>query len=260
MILKLSKSSDHKGEKMVLNRLTLGILLSLLFSNSIFAYDQLSFFKISRSRTSEISKTVLSEEKIDRLYLKSDFRVRDLPKNGNPGTVDNTGKVISTAKDLVALGEDIYKLVIKGKPHNSTTYAPISVVPKENGEAVDILSTEYWSEPVSRTYETVYENLYGVDVVTFKFTVIYSYGGSYNGKGRYLTAVQIIPEQVRTLFGFDFTATMKLGGIQNHGTRENPIAGATLLLESTINSVMVAHTDVYIFHVTGAGGFTSYQR
>jgi hypothetical protein len=245
---------------MVLNIKTLGFLLTIFTSFSVFAHIKDDFFTVSKVRIRETNNLVLTDERLDRLYLKSDFRVKDLPKNGNPPTVDNAGKVISTAKDLVALGEDVYKLVIKGKPHNTTSYAPISVVPKENGEAVDIFTTEYWSEPVSRTFEAVYENLYGVDVVTFRYSVIFSYGGSYNGKGKYLTAVQIIPEQVRTLFGFDFTSTMKLGGIQNHGSRENPIAGATLLLESTISSVMVAHTDVYTFHVNGMGGFVSYQR
>jgi hypothetical protein len=166
---------------------------------------------------------------------------------------DKAGKVIALAKDLVALGEDIYKLVIKGKPTNTTTYAPISVIPRVNGQPVDLLDTEFWSHPVKKTYEVSYSNPYGIVVASFRYSVLYSYNGSYNDKGSYLTGVQIIPESVRTVFGFDFTATMKLGGIQNQGTKLNPIAAATLLIEHSLSSLVVSHTRVDTFFVTGRG-------
>jgi len=188
-----------------------------LFASASFARTNEKFFQVAKVSMQEVSSALLTPEKMDELYRK-DFRVGDLPTNGNPGALNTAGKVISVARDLVALGEDVYRLVIKGKPSNKTTYAPISVVPLENGAPVDIMTTEYWRTPVMRTYEVKYENLYGIEVVSFKYSVIFSYGGSYQGKGQYLTSVQIVPEYVRTLFGFDFTATMKLGGIQNNGS------------------------------------------
>src|SRR5690606_27407237 len=60
--------------------------------------------------------------------------------------VEKVGKVISVARDLVALGEDIYQLVIKGKPTNKTSYAPISVVPRVNGTDVYALDIAYSKE------------------------------------------------------------------------------------------------------------------
>jgi hypothetical protein len=172
--------------------------------------------------------------------------------------VENSGKVIQVARDLVALGEDIYKLVVKGRPVNSTQYAPISVIPKINNEPVDVMDTENWRLPVQKTFKISWQNLYGVEVVAFTFSVFYSYGGSYEGKGRYLTAVQIIPDKVTTLWGFDFSATMKLGGIQNNGSRANPVAAATVLLEYTVSNILNADNRVEKFHITGTGGFKKY--
>lgn len=169
--------------------------------------------------------------------------------------VEKVSKIISVSRDLVALGEDIYKLVIKGKPSNRTSYTPISIIPKVDGAPVDILDTENWKSPVKRTYEINYKNAYNIVVVHFRYSVIYSHGGSYDGRGAYLTSIQIVPETVRTLFGFDFTATMKLGGIQNQGTKHSPIAGATLLMEYTISSVMVAQNQVDSFFIGGNGEF-----
>lgn len=180
----------------------------------------------------------------------------EISQQFNP--IDQTGKVIQVARDLVALGEDIYRLVVKGRPSNTTKYAPISVVPKVNNQAVDLLETENWRMPVKKTYAVSWKNAYGVEVVYFRYSLYYSYNGSYGGKGKYLTSVQVIPEQVKTLWGYDFTATMKLGGIQNNGTRSNPVAGATVLIEYTTATVLKAENNVNTFFVSGNGSFKKY--
>lgn len=221
-------------------------------------YSQAKYLTLSKVKVREIKRDFFNQDVVESLSE------RDIKIQGSPnefGMVDSTervGKIISVSRDLVALGEDLYRLVIKGKPSNTTSYAPISVIPRIGGQPVDILDTERWTAPVKRTYEVVYENLYGIDVVTYRYSVIYSYNGSYNGTGAYLTAVQMIPEHVRTLFGFDFTATMKLGGIVNQGTKSFPIAGATLLMEYTVSSVMVSNNEVDTFFVNGRGGFKKY--
>ena len=231
----------------------LGLFLFTIQSALAHTCPNQDYYKIAKIKTTPVSVEVLNQETIETISEKKIY-ADSLPILGNPSPID-PGKVISVAKDLVALGEDIYKLVIKGKPTNLTKYSPISVIPKINGEPVDVMETEGWQAPVKRTYRVVFENLYGIDVVDFTYSVIFAYGGSYNGAGAYLTAVQIVPESVRTLFGFDFTATMKLGGIQNLATRTNPVAGATIILEYTVNSVFVADNQASSFFVTGRGEF-----
>lgn len=246
---------------MALNLKVMFLGLALLTGNVMaqtLSPGQSKYLTITQMKTSEVSRDFLNQEVLDTLYRRN-IDIEGLPSQiGNAEPIQQAGKVVKIARDLIALGEDIYRLVIKGKPSNTTKYAPISVIPKINGAPVDILETEMWNVPVKRTFEVRWENAYGVDVVTFRYSVIFAYGGSYNGKGAYLTAVQIIPESVNTLFGFDFTATMKLGGIQNNGTRENPIAGATLLMEYTVNSMVKANTNVATFFVTGKGDFKKY--
>lgn len=205
-------------------------------------------------------------EKDNRYYTISEMEVRELIEESTDSQTtlsslyqtDPTApvsRVIGVARDLVALGEDLYRLVIKGKPSNTTSYTPISVLPKVNGQVVDLLDTESWSVPVKRSYEVVYKNYYGMEVVTYKYSIIYSYNGKYDGRGAYLTSVQIIPEYVKTLFGYDFTATMKLGGIQNQGTKKNPIASATILIEYTASTFLMTNLEVSSFHINGKGHF-----
>jgi hypothetical protein len=228
----------------------------LLGVTSVRADIDKKHYTISKMKVSEVERVTLGQSQLKTLQERS-ITPEGLPQDGQPSRTDKVGKVISVARDLVALGEDVYRLVIKGKPSNTSSYAPIRVIPRVNGAAVDMLDTEGWSAPVKRTYQIDYENLYGITVVSYRYSIIYSYNGSYDGKGAYLTAVQIVPENVRTLFGFDFTATMKLGGIQNQGTKAYPIAGATILMEYTVSSIMVANSQVDSYFITGRGGFKS---
>jgi hypothetical protein len=191
--------------------------------------------------------------------LASNFGYRNLPdEDGQVSGIESFGHVIALAADMVGFGDDIYNILDKGKPTLAVEYTPISVLPRENNTVVDVWETEGWSYPVQYTYEVVFRNVYKKAVVTFRYSVIYSYNGSYNGKGQYLTAVQVIPEYVKTLFGFHVTATMKLNSIQNTGTKAKPIAGAVLGMEYTVSSFFSSVVKQHKFLIRGDGQFKRY--
>lgn len=228
------------------------ILAFVTLSANVWAqeeYDQTKFYTISKVEVSEISRDVILDMNVQKT-------VSEAYLEGNKSNrIESAGKVIGVARDLVALGEDIYKLVSHGKPNVTTAYDPISVIPKVGGQPVDLLDTESWSMPAKRTYSIKLKNLYNIEVVNFRYSVIFSYRGSYDGKGAYITAAQIQPDFLNVLWGFDFTATMKLAGIQNQGTRDNPVAAATLLMQYTISNVLNSRTIVDSYFITGRGGF-----
>ena len=173
--------------------------------------------------------------------------------------VEKTGKVIQIARDVVALGESIYELVKKGRPTNVTEYAPISVVPRDpmSKEYVEPFDMEGFSFPVEKSYVARVKDGTGREAVTFNYKVIYSYGGSYNGVGKYLTNVIIIPGSVVTRFGWDFNASMKLSGIMNHGSKANPVAGVMVTIKYQMNSFASAFERNDTVHITGNGEIRS---
>ncbi len=177
--------------------------------------------------------------------------------DGNPGQKANIGQVIIVAKELIALGERVYEIVKKGKPVLNMSFAPISVLPKKaDGSAVDILDTEGWAMPKAHKVRMVYKNLYGVEVVSFNYTLVFAHSGSYDGKGAYITAAQIMPANVRVSWGFELNATMKLVGLQNHGSRQSPVAGAVLGVNYKVESVLSTIDTTDTFHITGRGQLT----
>ena len=245
---------------MALNSFKMILVLGVLAVGSAQASSaeaNTEYLTIKSKEITRINVDVLNQEVRERLSFSDLEQMSIETPASTKGVVSvaNVGKVIAVAKDLVALGESIYTLVQKGKPSNKTTSAPISVIPKEGSSPIDIFDTENWSAPRKNTYEITYKNYFGMEVVKYRYSVIFSYGGSYKGKGAYLTAAQIIPESVNTLYGYTFSATMKLNGITNHGTKENPIAGAIMAMEYTVETVLQASLQNDSYHITGRGAF-----
>jgi len=172
---------------------------------------------------------------------------------------ERVGQVISSARDFVAMGEEIYNLVQKGKPTNTTEHAPLSVVPKDpiSKEIIEAFDLEGFSMPVQKKFTTIMKSGFK-EVVRFEYMVVYSYGGSYNGAGKWIAGAEIIPVKVVTKFGWDFNASMKVSGIMNHGTKADPVAGLMMIVKYQMNSWGKAEERNDTFHITGRGEFKSY--
>lgn len=241
------------------------LLLGVLGMSQVHATDELEemnkkYLTITKIKVTRLEQDVFNQE-ISSVESEKDLSNADL--SSLPGMPDaaglvaggKVGAIIAIGKELVALGESLYNLVQKGKPNVRTSYAPISVLPLVGKSPVDIFDTENWKAPRKFSYNITYENGFGMEVVNFRYDVVYAYGGSYNSKGAYLTAAQIIPVRINTSFGFDFSATMKLNGLQNHGSKESPIAGAILTMQYEISTVMQSSLESSTFHIMGNGGF-----
>lgn len=177
-----------------------------------------------------------------------------------PDPIEMAGRVITVAKDVVALGEDIYTLLEKSRPKITTSYEPISIVPRDpmTKEIVDPYELEGFSMPVEKTYRSRVKNMLGKEVAVFDYKLMYSYGGSYNGAGKYLTGILIIPGAIHAKRGWTIDSTMKLTGLMNHGTRENPVVGAFITVKYAIHSLGNAFERNDTFHITGNGEMRSF--
>lgn len=179
----------------------------------------------------------------------------DAPKPTLNDRIDQGGRIIQAARDMVALGEAIYELVKKGKPSNTTDYAPISVVPRDpmTKEYIDPFELEGFTMPVEKNFVTTIRSMTGKVGVVFNYKVIYAYGGSYNGTGKYLTSVMVVPSSVRTTYGWEFNASMKLGGVMNNGTKADPVAGVIVNIKYQMNSWGAANERTDSIYINGRG-------
>ncbi|MBT3235661.1 MAG: hypothetical protein HN353_06905 [Bdellovibrionales bacterium] len=167
------------------------------------------------------------------------------------------GAILTSLDKLIAIGKKLWSVAESGRPVIQTNFTPIHVLPKALGNQLDTFhQMEYWSNPEKRSYQVVFKNGFGVEAVRFNFSVTYQAGGRYNGVGRYLTGVNVVPDQLSVSWGFHFTAESKFDSITNHGSSEDPIAGATMTLTYRTKTIMKDITSSATFHVRGDGQLT----
>lgn len=166
------------------------------------------------------------------------------------------GQVIMVVDKLIGLGKKIWPIIEAGKPVVNTTFTPaISVLPRVEGEPHDVAfyNMANWEAPRQKSYQVDFKNGWGMNVISFTYNVSYQYGGSYQGKGRYLTGVDVSASNISVSWGFNFNATSNLVSIANRGAQDDPVASATVKIQYEASSVLRNIQSAQSFHVTGAG-------
>lgn len=167
----------------------------------------------------------------------------------------NTDRVFETESIDVAaiinIAKQVWTIIEKNKPvaNIATDYA--TAVPQG---ITDFLEMTDFSELTSQSYEWVGKNLFKGEVFNVRYTVVNQYGGRYQGKGRYLTTVGIVPSHVKVAWGWKLDFTARQVSITNLGSAEEPIASIALDLVMKANSPLTNITDTRLYQVRGDNG------
>lgn len=240
---------------------TLAILVSLV-SLSAFGQAEVYSEQFQKIQTIELYEIVegdagVSETLIDQQKLPSELEVlmAQSKKNNQKGL----GEVIAMTRQLIALGKEIYKIIEAGKPVVTVDSTPVSVLPRdEKGDYVDAMYLSNWQMPKVKKFKVAAKNYLGMTPVSFEFMMIFTPGGKYNGKGAYLTGTQIKPTSVDVSWGYTVDATFKVQSIVNQGSMESPVAGAVLMIDYTIKTVLKESKSSRTFFVNGNGQARAY--
>lgn len=155
---------------------------------------------------------------------------------------------------IINIGTKIWNVVEKGRPSMSYRQSKATALP-QNITAWQQL--EAWQNPKAKYYQITYKNLYGIEVAKLVYKIIYLYGGSFKGQGRYLGYVSVEPKELKTAYGYTFNVQAKVDSVYNKGTKENPIAGMILNVNWTIETVLKKETQSHSYHIDGLGGFST---
>lgn len=155
---------------------------------------------------------------------------------------------------IVNFGQKLWKLIEAGKPVVNFEGQSANALPL--GTEGKWQSLENWQEPRGRIYTITYKNLYKVEVVRFEYRLLFTPGGTYNGKGQYLSNVAVNPQNLSVAWGYDVAATSKVVNVVNTGSRTDPVAGIELLVDWRIKTVANNLRSTTSFFVRGDGKFT----
>jgi hypothetical protein len=162
-----------------------------------------------------------------------------------------TGPSIS---DIVNTGLQVWKIIEANKPVVNIATQFATALPKGAKNWTDMAQ---WKPPIGTEYRLSAKNMYGVTVVDVQYQILRTYGGSFDGKGLYLTNVTVspMPEGVSVLWGYRFslTTTVPDSGIVNVGTAAAPIAGMTVQTAWRITTVLKDSQGQGTYFVEGNG-------
>lgn len=234
---------------------TLTFVFALVLSTSAFAKD-LPFTQQDRFESkNDDPYFTISKIEVEPVDTPSEISLLD------KGYADQIGSVITIVDKLIALGKKVWPIVEAGKPVvDINMNTPISVLPFRNEVSPDVTFYEMtnWKAPKAKSFKVVYKNGFGSKVISFVYTVIMQGGGQYEGKGSYLTGVQVIASNVSVAWGFDFNALSALINITNSGSSENPVAGASIRIDYTAKTVLKVIQSSELFYVNGNGEIFKY--
>ncbi len=168
--------------------------------------------------------------------------------------VQNSSAVIALLDQIVNLVDKVFTIIAKNQPVVNINVNYANAVPYGIEHWTQL---QGWKAPVTKRYGFYCKNLYGIKVVDVEYQVHYTYGGNYNGIGKYLTGVTVEPIKVNTAWGYnvDMTAEVPDLTIANVGTSENPIAAMQVQLRYKIHTILKDDQSKEIFYVRGDGQF-----
>ncbi|HBA60149.1 MAG TPA: hypothetical protein DCZ92_04920 [Elusimicrobia bacterium] len=193
--------------------------------------------------TASVKTTLLGiEEEPDMKYVKLQEKPSDL------------NAVIVSLDSILNIAQKAWAIIQANSPvaNIETKYA--TAYPAGITAASQLSS---WSKPKAYIYGFQAKNGYGSVMVNSQYKVIFTYGGSYKGIGKYLTGVTVIPTATSVSSGYKFnmTASVPDSTIVNVGTDSNPQAALQLKLAWKITTVLKESDGNSMYYMQGDGLF-----
>jgi len=195
--------------------------------------------------------------KVEEKKDEKDINIDEIALVGNEENGKGEKGIIDTLvaiDQIVNIGSKVWNMVVENKPVVKVESKYAVALPMGVKSASELSG---WSRPKSYVVSFYFENLYGIDVIRVSYRVTYVYGGSYQGRGKYLAAVYAIPESVDVMWGFSFNmqAYVPDATVVNVGTSTNPIAALQLKVSWSASSVLKEIDGTGVYYIQGDGYF-----
>jgi hypothetical protein len=171
---------------------------------------------------------------------------------GIQDAVSGTSAASLVLDNIINFGKNFWALIEANKAIVNITSDRANAIPQ------GISSWEHmqeWKAPNSRLFHVTYTNFFGMNVVDFTFRLIYTYGGTVNGKGHYLTQIGVIPAELLVRSGYAFNVNVSVPSITNAGTSESPMAAAEILVSWSLDNYAKHIEGSQSFYIRGDGYF-----
>jgi len=155
---------------------------------------------------------------------------------------------------IINIGTKLWSIVEKNRPVVDVNTQYATALPR-GSRGWDQFDS--WQPPEGAIYRLTAKNTYGVRVIDVRYQVLRTYGGRHNGRGRYLTAVTVVPLLVDVAWGYKFSLVSEVpdSGVVNVGTWADPVAGMLVTLRWRIETAVKDSQGKGVYFLQGDGLF-----
>lgn len=149
---------------------------------------------------------------------------------------------------IINLGKTVWDVIIANKPVVQVAYDYANALPKGVASPAELAR---FSDLQIRTFRYFGRNLFGSTVYDVTFTIVHQYGGTYNGKGKYLASVAVVPTQVDVNWAQKIGMKVTHVATSNVGTETDPIGAIVLELGFSTDTATKHHSKAVIMEFRG---------
>ncbi|MFA6584407.1 MAG: hypothetical protein WCS77_08935 [Elusimicrobiaceae bacterium] len=169
----------------------------------------------------------------------------------DPDTFTPFSGALLALESIVNITTKAWKVIADNKPVVSVNNQYATAVPF-GLQSWTML--QQWKGPKGYRFKFRASTYAGLTAVKVDFLLTYLYGGNYNGTGKYLTGVSIVPLSVSVPWNTNFSLGVEVPDlfVINLGTRANPMAGMMIIMNYSLRGLS-HHEARMIYFVRGDG-------
>lgn len=156
--------------------------------------------------------------------------------------------------DILNFGKKVWEIIVENQPQVNASFMAASAMPA-GLNCWDQM--ESWSVPEVKNFKIVLKNAFNVEVIVFNYRLVYTYGGSYKGTGKYLASVKVLPSEISVAWGYKFNATTSIPHVFNSGTTADPVGSMEVLVDWSVSTPLQYKQQSQGYYVDGRGSFKS---
>jgi hypothetical protein len=136
---------------------------------------------------------------------------------------------------IINIAKKVWTVIEANKPVVNIKYHFANALPQGVTSSAALAG---FSDIETRSVRLWGTNGFGITVYDVTLTTVHQYGGNYNGKGKYLETVTILPSNVNVLWGYTVNYTVDNVSVLNGGSSEDPIAMISLQAKFKVETVL----------------------
>jgi hypothetical protein len=186
-----------------------------------------------------------------RLYLdaaggKSELRMIGINGGALPKELQGDAAIVRgiSYDEIIDIAAKAWKVIEDNAPSVDLKTSFATGTP--NG-ITDWQMMDGWSDPKFVQYSFTHKAPLGITTVDMEFSVVWSYGGSVDGIGKYVTGAGFEITSLNVAWGYTYECDNSVDSLTNIGTHTAPVAGVLMNLHHTITTK--------VSHIESNGGF-----